>query len=61
MTKTTVYCDHCGEELDTMHDYCDIELNLYSTWFNTDLCNECYRELSYKIKQFCNKVDDNNA
>lgn len=58
MTKTTVYCDHCGKELDTMHDYCDIELNLYSAWFNTDLCNECYEELSCKIKEFCNKYTE---
>ena len=55
MIEQKIYCDHCGEELDNMQDYIDIELDLYSSWFNTDLCDECYQELSYKVKQFCKK------
>ena len=57
MTKTTIYCDHCGKELDTMKDFCDVEINIYHVWFNTDLCSECFEELGKMAKQFCNKEE----
>ena len=54
MQKIVTTCDHCGKELDEMKDYVDVEFDaLY--WFRTDLCSECYAEISQIIKQFCQK------
>lgn len=61
MKKNIVFCDHCGAELDAMHDMIDITIDLGSSWFDTDLCDECWQELKYKVDKFCSKVDDNNA
>lgn len=55
MTKTKVYCDHCDKELDIMKDYIETEINLYCSYFNTDLCSDCYDELNKIVKEFCQK------
>ena len=55
MKKSIIYCDHCGEELDNLHDMTELTIDLGSEWFDTDLCNDCWHELNYKVKQFCKK------
>lgn len=55
MTETKIYCDHCGKELDTMKDFCDVEFDLYTCYLSVDLCVECHNELKQMVKQFCNK------
>lgn len=57
MTKTKIYCDHCGKELDEMHDYTDVEIDMGVSWLRTDLCQECIQELKDTIFTFCEKVD----
>ena len=58
MTKTIIYCDHCGKEIDSMEDYVDINIELWSTTFYTDLCHECYEELVRKVERFCKKDEE---
>ena len=53
MTETKIYCDHCHKELDEMHDYVDIELDVGAEFLKTDLCKECLRELCRNINEFC--------
>lgn len=54
MRVTKDYCDHCGKELNAIHDYIDQEVGLVG--FETaDLCNECLEELDKIIKAFCGK------
>lgn len=57
MTETKTYCDHCGKELDEMHDYVDVEIDMSTSWLRTDLCQECMQELKDIIFTFCEKVD----
>ena len=46
MTQTKIYCDHCGKELDEMHDYSDTEFDTIDEFLKCDLCRDCYEELS---------------
>ena len=55
MTQIKIYCDHCGKELDEMHDYPDTELNTIDKFLKCDLCKDCYEELSKNIHKFINK------
>jgi len=55
MTKTKIYCDHCGKELDEMHDYPDIEIDTIDEFLKCDLCKDCYEELSRTIRKFVHK------
>ena len=54
MKKTVFYCDHCGKEIDEMHDYTDQEIGLFG-YETADLCTECMEELDRNIKKFCGK------
>lgn len=55
MIKQIIYCDHCGEEIDTKYGHTDLTIDIGCDWFDTDLCDECWKELKYKIRQFCKK------
>lgn len=55
MTQIKTYCDHCGKELDEMHDYPDIEIDTIDEFLKCDLCKDCYKELSKDIHKFVNK------
>lgn len=57
MRKELITCDHCGAELDDMYDYVDLDLAEFDFEPNAtaDLCKCCYKELSSKIAEFCNR------
>ncbi len=55
MRKTVFTCDHCGKELDEMHDYTEIAVDDFADYVETDLCEECYNELGNIILQYINK------
>lgn len=55
MKELMITCDHCGKELDDMHDYIDTEFDTKDNWICTDLCSECYAEISKTIREFCGK------
>jgi len=57
MKETKYTCDHCGKELNEMHDYIEVELLIYDG-FDTDLCDECYTEFVTIAKNFCKKRED---
>ena len=57
MTKTKIYCDHCGKELNEMHDYIDVEIDMGVSWLRTDLCQECMHELKELVYSFCEKAE----
>jgi hypothetical protein len=54
MRVTKDYCDHCGKELDCMHDYGGTEIAVF-TFFTTDLCAECVKSLDEIVLKFCKK------
>ena len=56
MRRTTITCDHCGKELDEMHDYVDNEVEILN-WFKTDLCKKCAEELDSYVSIFCGKKE----
>lgn len=45
MKEYNIYCDHCGKELDTMHDFDDLTIELDFKWTTADLCAECLDKL----------------
>ena len=48
-------CDHCGKELNEMHDYVDMDIDAVC-WFNgVDLCKECAEELEKMVTSFLNR------
>lgn len=53
MTETKIYCDHCGKELNEMHDYVDVEIDTAIGFIRTDLCHDCVYELDQMVKKFC--------
>lgn len=55
MQKTVFVCDHCGKELDSMHDYTEMEIDDFVDWYEVDLCSECFHELNNIILQYVNK------
>ena len=56
MRRTTITCDHCGKELDEMHDYVDTEIDLLN-FFHTDLCKKCAETLDSYVFHFCGKKE----
>ena len=56
MRETKIYCDHCGKVLNEMTDYVDTEIETH-TWFKTDLCDKCIKELDQIVLEFCGKKD----
>ena len=55
MRKTIFTCDHCGQELNGMKDYTEIEIRDFANYIETDLCAKCYDELNNIILKYCNK------
>lgn len=53
MTEIKVYCDHCGKELDEMHDYADAEIDTAVGLIKIDLCSDCLYKLDQVVKKFC--------
>ena len=51
MRETKIYCDHCGKELDEMHDYTGMEFNDVAV-LDCDLCKECIDKLDKLIRKF---------
>ena len=58
MKQLRTTCDHCGKEMNSMNDYEDVEFDTFNEWFSTDLCLDCYREISHIIKQFCKRITE---
>ena len=56
MREVKIYCDHCGKVLNEMKDYVDTEINAH-TWFKTDLCDKCIKDLDRIVREFCGKKD----
>lgn len=54
MHKIVYICDHCGKEIDEMKDYTDIRVDDFADFIETDLCSECYDELSNMVLRYCN-------
>lgn len=52
MRKEVYICDHCGKQMDTLDDYCDMDIDDFDFIISVDLCVECYEELSKMIKKF---------
>lgn len=55
MKKTTFTCDHCGKELNEMHDYTEMQIDDFIDNIETDLCMECYEKLNGIILKYINK------
>lgn len=55
MKRTIFNCDHCGKELDDMHDYIEMEIDDFADYVETDLCARCYDELNNIVLQYLNK------
>lgn len=60
MTETKVYCDHCGMELSTQHDYYESEVQTPNKYFEVDLCRDCVEQLNTIILDFLDRsgIDD---
>ena len=59
MKKLVYFCDHCGKELDEMHDYTDMHIDNFLDYTDTDLCSKCFHELNDLVLQYINKKKDN--
>ena len=59
MKEYKIYCDHCGKELDTMHDFDDIQIDMvaHKCTITTDLCAECLDKLYNLVCDFCERED----
>ena len=55
MKDNKIYCDHCGKELDTIHDFDDIQIDMAHKWTTADLCAECLDKLYDLICDFCER------
>ena len=53
-------CDHCGKELDEMHDYVDTEIDAVCWFSGVDLCKECAKELEKIVTSFLNRGVNND-
>ena len=53
MTKTKVYCDHCGKEISTFTDNVNLSLDVGIDEIKTDLCGDCLCELVQEVRDFC--------
>lgn len=61
MRVNKCFCDHCGKELEAMHDYEDVDISVDRPLMNTDLCVECFDELCKQIERFCKAHNDERA
>lgn len=59
MKKTIYTCDHCGRELDEMHDAIEIIVDNFIDVVYTDLCSDCEKELNEIILKYINKKQGN--
>ena len=51
--KNLIYkCDHCGKQLNGMKDYTEIEIEFCGDKICCDLCQDCYKELLKRTKDF---------
>ena len=55
MRKTVFTCDHCGKELDEMHDYTEMKIDNFDDIVEVDLCLDCYNKLDDMVMRFVNK------
>lgn len=55
MRKTTYICDHCGKEIDTMHDYTDMKIDNFIDLVEVDLCIACFEELNEEVLKYVGK------
>lgn len=58
MHKMVYICDHCGKEMNDMHDYGEMKIDNFIDWIEVDLCSQCFRELNDIVLQYCNKKKD---
>ena len=56
MTEIKIYCDHCGKELNEMHDYVEQEVGIVD-YLMADLCHKCMNDLESKIRNFVKKEE----
>ena len=61
MQKRTIFCDHCGKEINPFAEYSDLEIELNHIAVETDLCGKCFNELCDIVKDFCKKGSEQNA
>lgn len=54
MRKEIYKCDHCGKELNQMHDFTETNLDDFDFYATVDLCEKCYGEISKTVYEFCN-------
>ena len=52
MRKSTIHCDHCGKELDEMHDWVDTNIEIGSYTGKADLCKGCLDTLCAMSNHF---------
>ena len=56
MTVTKIYCDHCGKEIDGMHDWIQDEIMIANERIVRDLCADCGGDLIKIIEDFCSNA-----
>ena len=54
MKETKIYCDHCGRELNEMHDYVEFLIDVGQE-MECDLCADCQEHLEIMVKNFIKK------
>jgi hypothetical protein len=54
VTEIKIYYDHCGKELNKMHDYSGTEVGI-TDFMDADLCVACINELQDLVKKFISK------
>ena len=57
MTETKTYCDHCGKQLDSMKDYCEIIVSIPGKDVYCDLCASCLDNLSDVVREYVKGAD----
>lgn len=61
MKENKIYCDHCKKEIDKMHDFDDLQIDMGHKWTTVDLCAECLDKLYGVVCEFCKgDVKDND-
>ena len=60
MRTLKIYCDHCGAEIDEMHDYPECEVTPSAYDDGVDLCKKCYTELQHIIDAYVTAADAPN-
>ena len=61
MASKRIYtCDHCGKELNAMHDFTETNLDDFDFYAEVDLCEKCYGEISKIVHGFCNIGKEQN-